>query len=149
VSLFRGAESNYLREHRLADVLALVQVLSLDEDAHRSETGLRTELQTAPRSAATWTDLATEHPEFFRVTPEGEHRVSLLARHVTKRVNDKHPVLEGGHVDSLLRAAIEMHDRQVRRSERWTYLVPIWVALVAGMFSVVAVLIKAGLKQGG
>ena len=36
----------------------------------------------------------------------------------------------------LLQAAVEMHDRQLRRSERWTYLIPIiWVALVAGLFT--------------
>jgi len=138
----RHSESNYLHKDRLADVLALVQVLALDEDAHRSEQGLHTELQASPRSAETWTNLAADHPEFFRVMPGGDHRVSLLSRHVTKRVEGKHPVLEGAHVHGLLRAAIEMHDRQVRRSERWTYLIPIWAALVVAVSSIVVVLIR-------
>jgi hypothetical protein len=59
----------------------------------------------------------------------------------------KHPVLEGSHVDSLLRAAIEMHDRQVRRADRWTYLTPIWVALLAGVFSLLVVALKNLLGQ--
>jgi hypothetical protein len=40
--------------------------------------------------------------------------------------------LTADFVGDLLRSAVEIHDRQVRRSERWTYLVPIWVALIAG-----------------
>jgi hypothetical protein len=43
---------------------------------------------------------------------------------------------------SLLQAAIDIHDRQVRRCERWTYLVPIWVALIAGVVSVFVVLFR-------
>lgn len=35
----------------LGDVLALIQVLALDEHAHRSEDGLSSELQGKPRSA--------------------------------------------------------------------------------------------------
>jgi hypothetical protein len=35
-----------------------------------------------------------------------------------------------------------MHDRQIRRAERWTFLIPLWVAVVAGMFSLIAVAIK-------
>jgi alpha-ketoglutarate-dependent taurine dioxygenase len=143
---FRRSESNYLHKDRLADVLALVQVLALDEDTHRSEEGLRTELQAAPRSAETWTKLAADHPEFFRVMPGGDHRVSLLSRHVTRRVEGKHPELEGDHVHGLLRAAIEMHDRQVRRSERWTYLIPIWAALVVAVSSIVIALIKGAMR---
>lgn len=147
--VWRPQPTNYLHPYRLADVLALIQVLALDPDTHRSENGLTTELQSAPRSAATWTELAADHPEFFRVSPAGQHRVSLVARHVTDRVDGKHPVLGGGHVESLLRAAIDMHDRQVRRDERWTYLIPLWVALLAGIFSVATVLIKAVVAATG
>lgn len=145
--LFAREERLYLHPQRLADVLALIQVLALDEAAHRSESGLREELQAAPRSAKDWGVLAAEHPEFFRVRPEGDHRISLLARHVIPRVDGKRPVLSGGHVESLLRAAIDMHDRQVRRADRWTFLIPIWVAVVAGLFSLAVVLLKYVLSE--
>lgn len=85
--------SSYLAEGRLADVLALIQVLALDEKTHRSEDGLASELQGPPRSAQKWPQIAERHPEFFRVRPLGEHRVSLVARHVAPSEEDSHPPL--------------------------------------------------------
>jgi hypothetical protein len=138
------SEREYARPERLADVMALIQVLALDADAHRSEEGIYQELQGPPRSAETesWTSVAQAHPEFFRFNPNEKYGISLIARHV-------HPQLDGGKretltadfVGNLLSAAVEIHDRQVRRSERWTYLVPVWVALVAGIFGLVAALV--------
>ena len=75
-------DRQYLNPSRLADVLGLIQVLALDDNTHRSEEGLRSELQGSPKSGASWTEIARAHPEFFRVRPEGEHVVSLIARHV-------------------------------------------------------------------
>ena len=75
----------YTKPGRLSDVMALIQVLALDKSAHRSEQGLQQELQGLPRSASSWTQVAKEHPEFFRVAPEGTHIVSLIARHVLPR----------------------------------------------------------------
>src|SRR5258708_26532435 len=43
--------NRYLTGERLSDVLALIQVLAIDEHPHRSEDGLATELQGKPRSA--------------------------------------------------------------------------------------------------
>jgi len=63
-------KSDYLLPGRVADVLALLQVLAMDEHAHRSENGLTSELQGPPRSAKSWSALAQKHPEFFRVNPE-------------------------------------------------------------------------------
>jgi hypothetical protein len=80
--------SSYLKNGRLADVLALIQVLALDKHSHRSEDGLRDELDGPPHSAVDWEELAAEHREFFRVARGGTHRVSLVARHVTP--DDEH-----------------------------------------------------------
>jgi len=66
---------------RLQDVLALIQVLGLNEHSHRSDEGLVEELSGAPRSEASWIAAAEDHPEFFRVRAAGEHRVSLVALH--------------------------------------------------------------------
>lgn len=49
-------------------------------------------------------------------------------------------------VGQLIEAAINLHDRQLRRSERWTYLVPIWVALIAAIGGIVAGLASVVLK---
>ncbi len=133
----------YTKPGRLADVMALIQVLALDKSAHRSEDGLRHELQGVPRSASSWTQVAKEHPEFFRVAPEGKYNVSLIARHVLPRdEDDQRPSLPEDLVGRLLQSAVELYDRQIRLAERWTYLIPIWVALIGGVFAVVAAWVK-------
>jgi hypothetical protein len=139
----KNSPSSYLSEGRLADVLALIQVLALDEHAHRSEEGLKTELQGAPSSADSWPKIAEQHPEFFRVAPAGEHRVSLIARHVTPRTSeDKRPPLASDYTSKLLQLAMELHDREVRRSQHWHVWVPLIVALTAGAFTLFGIWLK-------
>lgn len=139
--------SSYLIGGRLADVLALIQVLALDEHAHRSEEGLTTELQGAPRSADSWSKIAEQHPEFFRVALTGEHRASLVARHVAFRTEDKRPPLASDYTSKLLQLAVELHDREVRRSQHWDVWVPLVVALTAGAFTLFGIL--SGVRSGG
>jgi hypothetical protein len=140
---FRTADtSHYLRDGRLPDVLALIQVLAADSHAHRSESGLNEELQGKPQSAETWTILAKKHPEFFRVKPDGEHRVSLIARHVIERTEGVRPVLPPDYTSKLLQLAVELHDRAVKRSQHWHIWVPIMVALTAGIFTLLGAYIK-------
>lgn len=43
-----SSSSLYLKDGRLADILALIQVLALDKDTHRREEGLAKELQGPP-----------------------------------------------------------------------------------------------------
>jgi hypothetical protein len=118
--------------------MALIQVLALDKYSHRSEEGLQSELQGTPLSTKTWTLVAEAHPEFFRVKSDSKHSTSLVARHVSP---DR--TLSAEFTGTLINAAVEIHDRQVRRSERWTYLVPIWVALIAGVLSLIGFVLKA------
>jgi len=133
----------YTKPGRLADVMALIQVLALDKAAHRSEQGLQQELQGLPQSASSWTQVAKEHPEFFRVAPESTHIVSLIARHVLPRdENDRRSPLPEELVGRLLQSAVELYDRQIRLAERWTYLIPIWVALIGGVFAVITAWVK-------
>jgi hypothetical protein len=150
------SEREYARPERLADVMALIQVLALHKYAERSAGGLERELQGPARSAKSesesWKFIAKEHPEFFRVLVDGEEKndVSLVARHVLTRkevkVGEKvewlRDQLSPEFVGTLLDAAVDIHDRQVRRSERWSYLVPIWVALILGIFGLIGALVR-------
>jgi hypothetical protein len=77
--------SSYLAEGRLADVLALIQVLALDEHAHHSKDGLASKLQGPPRSAENWPQVAKRHPEFFRVSPPASTSMAFLLSLVTLR----------------------------------------------------------------
>jgi len=120
----------YTKDGRLADVLALIQILALDFHPKRSESGLQQSLKGTPASASTWCDLAAEHREIFRLDPEGEHGLSLVARFAMRSDADgKRPNLEPEFVSALLETAITMHDRQVQAREWWKSLIPLWSAL--------------------
>jgi hypothetical protein len=86
--------------------------------------------------------LARAHPEFFRVSAIGEHPVSLVARHVTARdeSGDRGPI-PAEYAAELLRLAVEMHDREVRRSQRWHDWDPIVSSVIAGGFLLLGVLL--------
>lgn len=135
-------ERPYTKPGRLVDVLALIQVLALDEHRHRSRDGVLKELQEPPSSSESWVNLAAEHPEFFRVAKTGDHPLSLVARHVWPEERE----FPSEFTYRLLQTAIDLHDRQVRAAERWTYLIPLWApmigGIVAGVFALVAVWFK-------
>jgi hypothetical protein len=136
----------YANPERLADVLALIQVLALGEHTRRSEEGLKLNLQGTPRTANQWSDLARQHPEFFRVrdvvtedekgrADDERHRVSLLARHVLPE--DKELPVE--YVGKLLDSAILLHDRELSRSQRLKEVIlPLMIALIGAIAVVIA-----------
>lgn len=126
----------YLKDGRLADLFALIQVLALDEHAYRSEEGLFAELQGVPRSHSSWTEVAMEHPEFFRVNPTSDHGLSLVARHVSQRTaTNGRPVLSAEHVQALLNLILEIHDREAAQASSWRSWLPFWGALVGSLLS--------------
>jgi hypothetical protein len=130
----------YTKTGRLSDVLALIQVLALDPDTSRSEDGIGKELQGPPSSASSWYVLAKEHREFFRVA-EHEHGLSLVARYVLPKTGDKRPSLAPDFVGALLQTAITIHDRQREAKEWWKSLIPLWSALIGGVFGTASALI--------
>jgi len=119
----------YQNPDRLSDVMALIQVLALHTYADRTENGLQTDLQGPPRSASQWKEIASQHPEFFRVNESREHAVALVARHVLPRNEDGDRQLESDFVERLLNTAIELHDRQLDRLRYWKVYIPIIVAM--------------------
>lgn len=134
--------TRYLNGERLADTLALIQVLALDEYPHRSEVHLQVELQGKPKSAETWASLAREHPEFFRVRGDADHPVSLVARHVLPKNGQGEQALPSEYTAKLMALAVELHDRQLRRVQAWQAFVPLLVAVVAGVISLVGITLK-------
>ena len=136
----------YTKPGRLADVLALIQVLALDEDAHRSAAGIDKELQSTPSSSDSWMGVAKEHPEFFRIRPEGEHVLSLVARHVLPKNEKGQREMPPGLTQSLLTVAIDLHDRQVEAAERWRVWIPVASALAAAAIASVTTLLALWLN---
>jgi hypothetical protein len=141
---------DYHNPERLADVMALIQVLALAAETRRSEKGLGDDLQRYPRSADSWTQLAEGHPEFFRVRAadargnKDDYRVSLVARAVVPRgAEDHREPLSSDLLGKLLDIAISLHDRDKARTDQWKALLPIAVAIVAGLFAIAAALLKS------
>jgi hypothetical protein len=135
------SEKSYRKEGRLAEVLALIQVLSYDKITSRSETGLSNELQSKPATHSSWIALAKEHTEFFRVREGADEEdekkkdlVSLVSRFVQPKVEGEknRSPLETDVVNKLMEIAVEIHDRQSERCDRfWKLYIPIIVALLA------------------
>lgn len=125
-----NSKKPYLKTNRLSDILALIQVLALDKHGHRSESGLQIELQGVPKSSDTWTNLAKEHPEFFRVDFSKEHKLALVARHVTEINEQGVRELTPDLIKKLIEIAIELHDRQQEKSGWWKVWLPLLVAII-------------------
>jgi hypothetical protein len=140
------AKRPYTKAARLQEVLALIQVLSLDEYTHRSEPGMRDELQGSPVSSASWTDLAKEHPEFFRVKSDDKN-IALVARHVMPRDGaGKKPALPSETMQKLFQTAIDLHDRQKAAADWWKPFVPVLIAAIFGTVSALATIWFKGFR---
>jgi hypothetical protein len=136
----------YTKLGRLSDVLALIQVLAIDEHAYRSEPGVKQELQGNPSSSDSWVTLAKDHPEFFRVKSAGEHVLALVARHVMPKGPAGEREMPQELTYTLLKTAIDLHDRQVSAAEKWKNFVPLWAALIGGIFGTLSALITLWFK---
>jgi len=81
-----------------------------------------------------------DHPEFFRVSDDAEHGLSLVARHVAPKVEgEKTYGLRREFIELLLKMAVDLHDREFARSEQWKYIIPLLAAFVtAGVALIVA-----------
>lgn len=133
-------KKTYLKPNRLADVIALIQVLAFHKFYRRTVDGLNSELQGTPKSARSWDELAINHPEFFRVInckDDNEEKetpkISLISRHV-KFSNDniQSETLSPDLVKKFIETAIELHDIQKERARR----IFIWSPLIVAAISI-------------
>lgn len=123
--------SGYRKDGRLNDVLAMIQVLCLGENIYRSTDGLLKELEGPPQSAPSWLEIAEQHREFFRVSRHKKYPISLVVRHITADSDGKGPWLAADYTEKLLGLAVELHDREERRAQRWQIYVPVIAAFIA------------------
>ncbi len=144
---FNSKKLPYTNPNRLADVLALIQVLALAKYRHRSDKGITKEMQGPPRSGSSWKEIAQQHPEFFRVSETEELGVSLVATHVLPKDPNGNRELPPDFVSILLQTAINLHDRQLDRAHHWRVYVPIVVAVVAGVFTLFGIFLKSWLQD--
>lgn len=135
-------QSPYLKPGRLNDVLALVQVLAVDGRANRTESGIATALKQKPMSANSWTELASEHGELFRVGPNSAFPISLVLRYANNTSDNSSPPCSEDQLSRLMALATDIHDRAVTRSHRWHIFVPVVASASAAIISALAALAK-------
>lgn len=142
-------KNTYLKDGRLYEIIGLIQVLAFDKDTSRSESGIAYELAQKPLSGNSWIQIASEHPELFRVRPESDRkkRAALVSRYVLEyeehegHPRGKRPPLDPNLVIKLIDIAIELHDRQLQRKEKWKILIPMLVAVIAAIAAIISAFI--------
>lgn len=144
--LFKFDKLPYTNHNRLADVLALIQVLVLAKYRHRSDKGLTDDMQGPPSSGSSWEEVAQQHPEFFRVSKTEKLGISLVATHVLPKDVNGNRELPSDFLSILLQTAINLHDRQLNRAHHWRVYIPIVVAAVAGVFTFFGIFLKSWLQ---
>lgn len=87
----------------------------MDEAVVRGDSALEKAPSGVPDSARTWTVLAKQHREFFRLFGGNDPKVVLVARHLNER--QEKGVLESWLVRGLLDAAIQIHAGQLQRKQ--------------------------------
>ncbi|WP_298307969.1 hypothetical protein [Flavobacterium sp.] len=139
----KKVDNHYLKPDRLADVIRLLVVLSVDKHSFRSEEGLTGIHRDNPKSANNWLELAQEHPEFFRFNKEKTSIILLI------RFLQKVDVLDGelreplsvDQTQKLVDQAIELHDKQLARYQRDSSKNAIVAAVIAAISTIIVGLI--------
>src|SRR5690349_5637479 len=118
LSATNAKTGRYLVPGRLEDVVLLIQLLASDVRGEIYSESIRRELGIGPASfgAMSWAGVASEHPEFFRVSGDTENKaISLLARFATRKSDKAHPTHE--LLSTLIDTAMQLHERQAKASE--------------------------------
>lgn len=146
-----GNKKYYLKSNRLSEILALIQVLAFDKEAHRRESELKEELQRGPDSANSWAELAMEHRELFRVNKDklvnDGPAISLVARHVTEKNEKDIRQLHPDIAKKLMETAIELHKMQKERADFWKVWIPVIAVLVTGLINIYVTLSTGDSKK--
>lgn len=127
---------SYLKQDRLSDVLRLISVLAIEERwSFRKSDGLDGTLNGKPKSAKDWFEIAKEHPEFFKFNAEGNAIVLLLRflNRETENGQEKYSPLTIDQAQKLIDQAILLHDKQIVRFQRNSFLVPILTAIITAL----------------
>lgn len=128
----------YTKPNRLADVLALIQVLGIHSYRHRSEKGVDESL-VSYKPVSDWQAIALDHPEFFVVDPEARLGLALIARHILPKDDEGKRDLPAGLLNTLIQAAIALHHQQVEEANRWKRILQ--QGFLTGAFTILGVII--------
>ena len=150
----KGFKSPYLKDGRLADVIAGLQILGSYKWASREAASWASKLDDDSKTEK-WREIFTEHPEFFRINGEW---ASLRWRHaldkdydpeneiIVKRQDTKgltRRPLDPAQIEALINTAVELHNRAIEHEKERRWLTPI---LFSFLGIVIGVILQAALK---
>jgi len=128
------AKYEYLKPNRLSDVIRLISVLGVDEAySFRKNDSLTTTLNGKPKSGKDWFEIAKEHPEFFKFNIAGDTVVLLFRAIVKLDENGKRAPLSIDQTQKIIDQAISLHDKQIARLQKNSFLMPILTAIIASL----------------
>jgi hypothetical protein len=130
------SEYSYLKQNRLSDVVRLISVLAVETRwSYRQDKGLNDTLNGKPKSGENWFEIAKEHPEFFKFNND-ENAVVLLLRFLNRtgeKGKEEYPAFTIDQTQKLIDQAILLHDKQIGRLQKNSFLVPILTAIITAL----------------
>lgn len=148
------SKSPYLKEQRLADIIAAIQVMGTYKFYKLDFSGWSKRITGLESNADYWKNVFEEHPEFFRLNNE-QQKVSLVWRrsyqrnfHVDKEkiltraeVNDlpsaekntrvSRAPLTNSDTATLISTAVDLHSRAIESEKEKRWLLPSLVTVLA------------------
>lgn len=148
------SRSPYLKEQRLADVIAAIQVMSTYKFYKLDFSGWSNRISGSEDNADHWERVFSEHPEFFRLNSD-KGKVSLVWRrshqrnfHVDKeqvltrdQIDDlpgeernnriSRSPLTNGDIATLITTAVDLHSRAIASEKEKRWLLPSLVTILA------------------
>lgn len=133
------SKSKYLKRGRLANVIALISALgSVEGNGFLSEESLTQTFNGKPSNDDnTWFEVAEDHPEFFRKNMKGND-IILLLRNANRTIDgdkENYPKLEIGLTQKLIDQAILLHDKELARYQRNSFLIPILTVFLTALLT--------------
>ncbi|WP_146897756.1 hypothetical protein [Adhaeribacter aerolatus] len=130
----------YLKPYRLSDVIRLIVALSIEKPSFRNHKALEESLRDTPKSADNWLQIASEHPEFFRLNKDNDH-VILLIRFIKQPgqpiEGEYRAPLTVEETQKLVDQALVLHDKQLARYQRDSFKTPIRGAIITAIVSLI------------
>jgi hypothetical protein len=145
-------DSGYTTIGRLQEVLALIQLSGYGTEPGYTPRMICDTLKDVDGDGKPteermrhWEQVARARPEFFRVSGKSAV-ITLFARFVSGS-DAASRNLATDVVRLLMETAVDIHDREARRGERWTLYVPLLIAVIGVLGSVATAVISLWLAK--
>jgi hypothetical protein len=150
------SHSPYLKSNRLADVIAAIQFMAMNERSSLSCNDWAKNISGGQHDASYWRTIFEDHTEFFRKSPDDPDHYALIWRRALPRRYYRHerrmlaqaefdalsadqrkwvsrPPVPEAQIKTLVDIAITLHARQDEQHRDWRWWVPIVASFVGSL----------------